>query len=80
MILNLGAVYMSPVCRGETLAGLKINKRNLAENMLMRKVWYERQIHALFKEFSIKNKIIRDIDVSNHIFCWKILIFASFLC
>ena len=27
---------MSPVCRGETLAGLKIKKRNLGENMLTR--------------------------------------------
>ena len=59
---------MSPVCRDETLAGLKINKWNL-ENMLTRKVWYERQIHALFNEFSIKNNIIHNIDVSNHIFC-----------
>ena len=27
---------MSPVCRDETLAGLKIKKRNLGENMLTR--------------------------------------------
>ena len=35
---DLGAVYMSPVCRDETLAGLKIKKRNLLENMLTCKV------------------------------------------
>ena len=29
-----GAVYMSPVCRDETLARLKIKKRNLAENII----------------------------------------------
>ena len=33
---DIGAVYMSPVCRDETLAGLKIEKRNLGENMLTR--------------------------------------------
>ena len=27
---------MSPVCRDETLAGLKIEKQNLGENMLTR--------------------------------------------
>ena len=72
-----GAVYTSPVCRDETLAGLKIKKRNLAENMLTRQFWYKRQIHALFNKFSIKN-IIRNLDVANNIFCRKILIFASF--
>ena len=68
---------MSPVCRDETLAGLKIKKRNLAENMLTRQFCYERQIHALFNKFSIKNSIIRNLDVAKIIFCRKILIFAS---
>ena len=33
---HLGAVYMSPVCRDETLAGLRNKKRNLGGNMLTR--------------------------------------------
>ena len=42
---------MSPVCRDETLAELKIKKRNLGENMLTR-------IGLIFNKFSIKNNII----------------------
>ena len=43
---------MSPVlCRDETLAGLKIKKRDLGEDMLTRIGGYERQIHALFNKF-----------------------------
>ena len=49
---------MSLVCRDETLAELKIKKRNLGENMLTR-------IGLIFNKFSIKNNTIRNIAVAD---------------
>ena len=39
---------------------------------------YAYRFHALFNKFSIKNNIIRNIAVTDNIFCRKIFIFTSF--
>ena len=64
---------MSPVCRNETLAGLKIKKRIWGKTCL-------RVYHALFNKFLIKNNIIRNIAVADNILCRRIFIFTTFFC
>ena len=78
MKTSFGAVYMSPVCWDEAFAELKIKKRNLEENILTRRAWYERQIHALSNKILIKNNIIRNIAVADNILWRRIFIFTSF--
>ena len=78
-IRPLGAVYMTPVCRDETLwrliAGLKVKKEIWRENALTRKVYYERSIHALLDNFIKGNKnFIKGNDVENSLLCRKIFI------
>ena len=71
---------MSPVCRDETLAGLKIKKQNLGENMLTRIDLIRTSNSCFIQQIFDKNNIIRNIAVTDNIFCRKIFIFTSFFC
>ena len=78
VISALGAVYMSPVCRDETLAGLKIKKRNLGGNMLTRIGLIRTSNSCFIQQIFNKNNIILNIAVTDNILCRRIFVFTSF--
>ena len=72
---------MSPSCRDETLAGLKVEQAKFGGKNLFTskqcKVRHESQIHALLDKFSIKNYFISKIKSSNKTLLRKISVSTS---
>ncbi len=72
---------MSPSCRDETLAGLKVEQAKFGGKNLFTskqcKVRHESQIHALLDKFSIKNYFISKIKLRNKTLLRKIFVSTS---